>query len=261
MNEHVERARRFAALHVKGDPLVLYNAWDAGSARVIARAGAPAIATGSYSVAHAHGARDREDLSLELAVANLARIVDAVDLPVTIDLEAGYGTDGETVGRAVDQVVAAGAVGINLEDQVIAGEGLYAIDAQAERVRGARAAAEARGVPLYLNARTDIFLKTPADEHAESHAEAALERAAAYEEAGASGLFVPGIVDPALIETICAGTALPVNVMFTKNVPDTATLAGLGVARLSYGGWPWLRAMQKLEQEARTALDWRSGES
>jgi 2-methylisocitrate lyase-like PEP mutase family enzyme len=141
MAEQLERARAFARLHVPGSPLVLFNVWDAGSARAVAGAGARALATGSHPVASAHGYEDGEKIPLDLALANLERIVGAVDLPVSVDLEAGYGARPEAVFETVTRALSAGAVGCNLEDRVLGTSGLFPVAESAARIREARAAA------------------------------------------------------------------------------------------------------------------------
>lgn len=235
----------FASLHKPGDPLILFNAWDAGSARIFAEAGAPAIATGSWSVAAAFGYDDGEALPLELAVANLRRIVAAVELPVTVDLEGGYGEPAATVAAAIE----AGAVGCNLEDGIIGGGSVRSTGEQADLLRGVRERTEPA---FFINARTDLFLISPAEAHAD-HLPEALERARAYADAGASGLFVPGLVDERLIERVCAESPLPVNIMATSSAPAAKRLAALGVARISHGPGPWRIAMAALaEAAART---------
>jgi 2-methylisocitrate lyase-like PEP mutase family enzyme len=254
MSNQKARTEAFKSLHKPGDPLVLFNVWDAGSAKAVAAAGAKAIATGSWSVAAAHGYADGEGLPLEAAIANLARIVAAVDLPVTIDLEAGYGASPDAVGESVTRAIQAGAIGFNLEDQVINGDGLYSIDDQAARIRAARAAADRLSIPAFINARTDVFLKADAPKHDAVLLDAVLLRAAAYADAGASGLFVPGLVDAGLIGKLCAASPLPVNVMVLPALPPPAQLAKLGVARISHGPGPYRLAMQFLEKAAREAL-------
>jgi 2-methylisocitrate lyase-like PEP mutase family enzyme len=239
-----DRAATFRALHVPGTPLILYNAWDAGSARTIAKAGARAIATGSWSVAAAHGENDGESLTLDLAIANLRRIAKAVDLPVTVDLERGYGDIAATVAQAV----AAGAVGCNIEDS-LPGRALRSVDEQVGRLRAAR---QAVGPAPFLNARTDVFFGDAP--HDAALVDAALVRARAYANAGADGLFVPGLADPALIANLVARSPLPVNLMMTPASPAAAELAKLGVARLSYGPFPYLKAMQAVEDAARAAF-------
>ncbi|MCW5724110.1 MAG: isocitrate lyase/phosphoenolpyruvate mutase family protein [Maricaulaceae bacterium] len=253
MTEQAARARAFAALHVKGDPLILFNAWDAGSARVIAAAGAKAIATGSWSVAAAHGHDDGEALPLDLALANLARIAATVDLPVTLDFETGYGASPEAVGESAGRAIEAGAIGFNIEDRMIAGEGLRSIQDQAARLAAVRVAADRAGVPAFINARTDLFLKAPAERHDAALADAALERAQAYAVAGANGLFVPGLTGEGLIARICETSPLPVNVMMKPGAPSARRLSELGVARISYGPGPWRVAMTALKEAAAAA--------
>jgi 2-methylisocitrate lyase-like PEP mutase family enzyme len=244
-----EKARLFASLHKPGTPLILFNAWDPGSAKVIAENGAKAIATGSWSVAAAFGFEDGEKLPREVAIANLERIVAAVDLPVTIDLEGGYGAAPADVAASVALAAAAGAVGCNFEDQIVGGDGLYTIDDQCERIAAAR---KAGGEAFFLNARTDLFLKAKPEAHG-GLVKAALDRGRAYAEAGASGLFVPGLADAELIGTVCAKSPLPVNIMAMPTTPPAARLAQLGVARISHGPGPWRIAMRALADAARAA--------
>lgn len=248
-----DRFETFAALHVPGTPLILFNAWDAGSARAVAAAGAKAIATGSASVAMAAGYGDGEALPMEAAIANARRIVEAVDLPVTVDFEGGYAVAPEAVARNVTALAETGAVGCNFEDQIVGGEGLHAIGDQAGRITAVRAAA---GAAFFINARTDIFLKAPAAEHDDVKADAAIDRARAYADAGASGFFVPGLLDLALLERVVRGSPLPVNVMWMPGAPETKALAGVGVARISHGPFPYRAAMAALEAAARAAMAW-----
>src|SRR5262249_29048650 len=154
---------------------VLYNAWDVGSTKAVAAAGAAAIATGSWSVAVANGFADGERLPLAFALDNLRRIVGATELPVTIDLERGYGDTAEAVDRSVGLALAAGAVGCNLEDSVADGSLRDAAD-QVARLRAARQSAVAAGVRCFLNARTDVFFQAPAEQHDASMVAMALER-------------------------------------------------------------------------------------
>ena len=242
-----EKFAAFAALHVAGDPVILFNAWDAGSARVVADAGAKAIATGSASVAGAQGFSDAEALPVGLALANAARVVEAVDLPVTIDFEGAYAVESEGVAANMARLAATGAIGCNFEDQIIGGEGLHDIPGQAARIAAARAAV---GAEFFINARTDIFLKAKGDTHDQAMVDAAIERASAYADAGASGFFVPGLVDLALLERICAASPLPVNFMAWPGTPSTAQIAATGIARISHGPFPWRIAMQALKDAA-----------
>jgi 2-methylisocitrate lyase-like PEP mutase family enzyme len=250
MTTQIQRAETFSALHVKGNPLVLFNAWDAGSAKVVAGAGAKAIATGSWSVAVAHGLDDGQALPRELALQNLARIVACVSLPVTIDLEAGYGDAPDAVGESVALAIAHGAVGMNIEDQIIGSESLYTIAEQSKRIAAAHAAANRASVSAFINARTDVFLKTDAAQH-EAQLNEAVRRAYAYTEAGASGFFAPGLADAQLIARLCEACPLPVNIMVMSNTPSAKQLAELGVARISHGPGPYRLVMRALESAAR----------
>lgn len=250
MKNQAELAQRFRDLHRRGDPVILFNAWDAGSAKAVADAGAKAIATGSWSVAAAQGYADGEKLPLAFAIANLERIVSCVDLPVTIDVEAGYGA----IAKTVQQAVTAGAVGINYEDGLIGEEGLQPIEDQSARIREARAAADAIVKGVYINARTDMFLQSDASKHSDAMVDEALRRADAYAKAGADGLFVPGLADPAKIARICENSPLPVNIMGRPGVTKPKELAKLGVARISYGPFPYRLAMDALKRAASEAM-------
>ena len=243
MSAQSDKFQVFAALHVPGDPLILYNAWDAGSARVIAEAGAKAIATGSASVAQAQGYDDAESLPLALALANAERVVASVDLPVTIDFEGAYAVAPEGVAANMARLAATGAIGCNFEDQVIGGDGLHAIAVQAERIAAARAAV---GADFFINARTDIFLKSR--DHDAAKVEAALERAAAYAEAGASGFFAPGLADLALLER--SARLRLASISWPGPAPARAAIAATGIARISHGPFPWKLAMQALKDAA-----------
>lgn len=238
---------RFAALHVAGDPLILFNIWDAGSAKAVAEAGAKALATGSASVAGAFGYGDGEGLPMDDALDNLKRIVAATALPVTLDFEGGYAVDPRLVAENVAEVKRAGAIGINFEDRVVAGEGVHGVDKQSARIAAIR---KEVGAAFFLNARTDLFLQSQPEEHA-AHLDAAIARAKAYAAAGASGFFAPGLKDEARIARLCEVSPLPVNIMAFPGVPDRARLAALGVARISHGPFPWRLAMKALADAAR----------
>ncbi|HVF47273.1 MAG TPA: isocitrate lyase/phosphoenolpyruvate mutase family protein [Pyrinomonadaceae bacterium] len=253
-----EKAIRLAELHRAGSPMVLFNIWDAGSAKAVADAGAKAIATGSWSVAAANGFADGEYVPLGLVLENIERIVRAVDLPVTLDFEGGYSVDVDELKENIYKVLDSGAVGINFEDQIVRADGLYSVVEQARRIAAIREAADQRDIPLFINARTDIFLKNALATHAD-HLSEALDRAVAYAEAGASGFFALGLSDPALIAALCRASPLPVNILA---MPDTLTnleLASLGVARISYGSGPYRQMAKALAIAARRAFGSRSG--
>lgn len=247
MSSQSEKAALFAALHRPGDPVILYNIWDPGSARAVAEGGARALATGSASVAAANGFGDGEGLPIDVALANAARIVAAVALPVTVDFEGGYATDPAGVAANMKRLAETGAIGCNFEDQVVGGEGLHAVPDQAARIAAARAAV---GADFFINARTDIFLQAKPDTHDDAKVEAAIERAEAYADAGASGFFVPGLANLALLERVCAASPLPVNFMAFPGAPPAAEVAGVGVARISHGPFPHMDAMKALTAAA-----------
>jgi 2-methylisocitrate lyase-like PEP mutase family enzyme len=230
-----DKAEAFLALHVPGAPLILYNVWDAGSAAAVAKAGAPAIATGSASVAGANGYRDGQRVPLDLVLANAVHIVAAVDLPVTIDFEGAYAEAPAEAAANVARLHETGVIGCNFEDQMVGGESLHPIAFQAERIAAIRAAV---GADFFINARTDLFLKSKQADHDAALVDAALERARAYAEAGASGFFAPGLADVALLDRLCASSPLPVNFMVYPGAPSAARVAAAGVARVSHGPIP-----------------------
>ena len=243
-----DKIEAFRALHIPGDPLVLFNIWDAGSAKAVAAAGAKAIATGSYGVACARGSSDGENLSLEAALANLSEILGVTDLPVSIDMEAGYGAEATAVGRSVARARDAGAVGINMEDRMPGETALLAVGDAAARI----GAAAATG--LFVNARCDVFRGRDAAADGDTLVAATLERARAYADAGAGGLFVPFLSDPRCIAAICKSSPLPVNILWSTPCGDRGALAALGVARISHGHQPWAAAMAWLGEQAAAVL-------
>lgn len=238
----------FKALHVPGDPLVLFNIWDAGSAKAVAGAGAKAIATGSFGAAEAQGFKDGEDFSIEDALRNLERIVGVTDLPVTLDFETGYGDTPAQVAVSVRRARDAGAAGINQEDRMPGETALLPLAQAAERV----AAAASSG--LFVNARCDVYRGVKPEDYHRGLIDAVLERSEAYAAAGASGLFVPFLGDHATIAEICRVSSLPVNVLWGPGRGTTAELAALGVARISYGHGPWAAAMDWLSGQAKAVF-------
>jgi len=239
-----DKIARFRALHIPGDPLILVNIWDAGSAKAVAAAGAKAIATGSFGVAGAQGSADGEDFPLEDVFANLTRILSVTDLPVTIDMESGYGADPAAVDVSVGRARDAGAVGINMEDRLPGQSDLLPI---AEAVARFRAAAD---TGIFVNARCDAFRGQDVAKDGDALVAATLERARAYADAGAGSLFVPFLLDPRCIGAICDASPLPVNILRGKGGPTHKQLAELGVARISHGHQPWAGAMEWLSAQA-----------
>jgi len=253
MIDQRSKAEQFREMHVRGKPLILFNIWDAGSAKAVANAGARAIATGSWSVAHANGFDDGELVPLTLVIENLRRIVGTTDLPVTVDLESGYGMAPEIVGETIGLAIEAGAIGCNLEDSFPANGQLREIVDQCARIRRARQVADKTGIRFFINARTDVFFQSPAEQHSDAMIAEAMERAHAYAEAGADGIFAPGLADISLIAHLTAASPLPLNIMIGDASPPVRALAHRGVARVSHGPRPYILARKALEETARAA--------
>lgn len=251
MTDQKQKAEQFQSLHVPGKPVVLFNVWDAGSAKAVVAGGAKAVATSSWSVANANGFTDGERIPLASAIDNLFRIVGATDLPVTVDLESGYGDTPEAVGETIRLAIETGAVGCNLEDSFPVNGKLRETAEQCNRIRHARQTAESAKIRLFLNARTDIFFQKPAEQHDAAMVAVAVERARAYADAGADGLFAPGLTDISLIAQLVKASPLPLNIMVGDASPTLRALAEHGVARVSYGPRPYLIAMKTLEDAAR----------
>jgi 2-methylisocitrate lyase-like PEP mutase family enzyme len=239
----------FAALHVPGDPVILYNIWDVGSALAVVAAGAKALATGSHPVADANGWPDGQNVPIDLALENAKRIVNAVELPLTVDFESAYSTDPEEGAANLARLAATGAVGCNFEDQVIGGEGLHPLDVQVRRISAIR---EAVGDQFFINARTDLFLKTQT--YDDALIDQVIERGKAFADVGASGFFVPRLSDPKQIERVVREVPLPLNVIAFPGAPDKKVWADAGVARISHGPFPHRALMKTFEEMAREAI-------
>jgi 2-methylisocitrate lyase-like PEP mutase family enzyme len=245
-----EKFERFKALHVPGDPVILYNIWDVGSALAVVKAGAKALATGSHPVGDASGFGDAHQVPLDFVFANARRIVEAVDpLPLTVDFEGAYSTDPDEGGRNVAKLAGTGAVGCNFEDQVVGGQGVHPLDLQVRRIEAIR-----RGVgdAFFINARTDLFLKTQV--YDDALVDQVIERGKAFADAGASGFFVPRLADARQIERIVREVPLPLNVIAFPGAPPKAEWAAAGVARISHGPFPHRALMAKLEEMASAAI-------
>ncbi|HYI43155.1 MAG TPA: isocitrate lyase/phosphoenolpyruvate mutase family protein [Sphingomicrobium sp.] len=239
----------FEALHVPGDPVILYNIWDVGSALAVVAAGAKALATGSHPVADANGFADGEGVPIDFALANAERIASATDLPLTVDFESAYSLDPAEAGANVARLAATGAIGCNFEDQVLGGEGVHPLDLQCRRIAAIR---EAVGPDFFINARTDLFLKT--SDHGDSLIDEVIERGKAFADAGASGFFVPRLAHARQIERVVADVPLPLNVIAFPGAPAKAEWASAGVARISHGPFPHRALMKQLEEAARAAI-------
>lgn len=243
------RFETFAALHVPGDPVVLYNIWDVGSARAVAAAGAKALATGSHPVGDASGFGDGQKVPLDFVFANARRIVEAVDLPLTVDFEGAYSDVPDVAGANVAALKETGAVGCNFEDQVIGGEGLHPLAEQCRRIEAIR---KAVGNAFFINARTDLFLKT--QEHDGALVDQVIERGKAFADSGASGFFVPRLADPRQVEKVVREVPLPLNLIAFPGAPSKREWADAGVARISHGPFPHRALMARLEEMAREAI-------
>ena len=253
MTTQVQRAKRFRKLHVPGEPLVLFNIWDAGSAKAVAEAGAMALATSSWAVSEASGYSDGEHTPLAFAIDNLRRITDATELPVTVDLESGYGDTPVKVGETIALSIKAGAIGCNLEDSFPENGSLRETKHQVDRIQHARQKADETDISFFINARTDVFIQVSQDEHDASLVAKALERAQAYAGAGADGLFVPGLADLALIAELTKASPLPVNIMVSQGA-NISALAKRGVARVTFGADPYVVTIYALQEAARKAI-------
>ena len=239
----------FAALHVPGDPVVLYNIWDAGSARAVAAADAKALATGSHPVGDAAGFGDGQKVPLEFVFDNATRIMAAVDLPLTVDFEGAYSVDPKAGADNVARLAETGAVGCNFEDQVIGGEGIHPLKAQAKRIEAIRLAV---GNQFFINARTDLYLKTQV--HDAALVDEVIERGKAFADAGASGFFVPRLADARQVERIVKDVPLPLNLIAFPGAPSKKEWANAGAARISHGPFPHRALMARLEEMAREAI-------
>src|SRR5713101_3873630 len=252
MRVQAQKAEQFRKMHAGPRILALPNAWDAVSARILEEAGHPAIATSSAAVAFSLGYPDGQRISRAEMLDVVARIARAVRVPVTADMESGYGTTVQDMMETAKAVVAAGAIGMNLEDVTGDDESsLVEISLQQEKIRAIREASSSLGVPLVLNARTDIYLM-PIGE-ASTRFERTVERLRAYRQAGADCMFAPGVSDRDIITKLVKAVAAPLNILASANCPSLAELEKMGVARVSAGS-ALMRATLGLVR--RIAKDW-----
>ena len=245
-----ELAREFLALHDGRKTLVLPNAWDVASARIFEEAGFPAVGTSSAGVAYALGYPDGQKISRSEMLAVVHRIAEAVRIPVTADVEAGYGAKPEDAAETAREVLSAGAVGMNLEDTVDDRLDLLAdASLQKEKIRAVVETSARAGVPLVLNARTDIFLA--AIGASETRVARTIERLNVYRDAGAQCLFAPGVKDKETIAQLVSGVRGPLNILATAGTPPVAELEKLGVARVSVGSGPMRATLGLIARIAR----------
>jgi 2-methylisocitrate lyase-like PEP mutase family enzyme len=246
MSVQAAESAAFRRMHEQG-VLVLPNVWDGGSARLIESLGARALATTSAGVAWSHGYADGDLLPTPLLLESVRTIARVARVPLSVDVEGGYSHDPAAVGELIAQVVDAGAVGINLED------GAREVDLLCAKIEQAKRAAGKRGIDLFVNARTDVYLRGLAP--AEGRVEESLRRAERYASAGADGIFVPGVTDTGEIRTLAAGVGRPLNVLARPGLPPVAALRDLGVRRLSAGSWVASAAFGRLRTVVNAFLN------
>ena len=254
MDPQTEKALQFRELHRSPRILLLANAWDVASARIFEEAGLPAIATTSAGIAFSLGYPDGQHISREEMVARVARIVRAVKVPVTADIESGYGATPEDAARTTRDLIQAGAVGMNLED----GSGdpdhpLLDLQVAVDKIKVAREAAAQLRVPVVVNARTDVFL-LPGD--SDTRYSEAVRRLTAYRDAGADCVFAPGLKDAETIGRLVKVVQCPLNVLAVPGTPSIPDLEKLGVARVSLGSGPMratLGLLRRMAEELKAA--------
>jgi 2-methylisocitrate lyase-like PEP mutase family enzyme len=250
-SEQVQKAERFRALHHGGRILVLPNIWDAGGARMMEWLGYPAVATASASIAYSLGYDDGQRVTYDAMLDVVSRVASAVKVPVTADMEWGYGEQPKDVAEKMRQILRAGAVGINLEDSIREGEVMFELEAQCDRIRAVREMAKEEGVPLFINARTDVLWPSVPGSEAEKF-EAAVERARAYVQAGADGFYPIIQGDLPTLKRLHEAVSAPINVLAPTARATLRELEEAGIARISLGPalmWASLSAMRKIAVE------------
>ncbi|MGC2478167.1 MAG: isocitrate lyase/phosphoenolpyruvate mutase family protein [Candidatus Sulfotelmatobacter sp.] len=254
MLEQTRKAEVLRTLHSRPEALVLVNAWDVASARIIEELGFPAIATTSAGIAFSRGFPDGEKIHPDAMMTEVALIAEAVKVPVTADAEAGYGGSPDDAAQTAQRVIRAGAVGMNFEDVTGVEEHPLADQSlQVERIRAIREAAAKLGVPIVLNARTDVYLLQVGDPA--KRYDAAVKRLAAYRDAGADCVFLPGVRDLPTIGRLASDLHCPVNILAGPGSPSVAELTAVGVKRVSLGSGPMratLGLLRRLAQEVNT---------
>ncbi len=252
MMDQIAKAKAFQQFHQGPQILVIANAWDAASARIFEHAGMRAIGTGSAGVAYSHGYPDNERIPRDVILAATREIVRTVKVPVTADILTGLGATAEAVVATVKEVIAMGAVGVNIEDSTDNGPRLFDLELQVEKIRAVCDAVKASGVPIVVNARTDSFWLKLGDEKARLRA--SIERANRYREAGADCLFVPAALDRETIRTLAAEINGPINILTMPGCPPIAELQQLGVRRVSEGSGPMRATMMLTRRIAEELL-------
>ena len=259
MRKQAEKAEKFRKLHHGPRLLLLPNAWDVASARILEECGHPAIATSSAAIAYALGYVDGQRISRDEMLEVAGRIARATNIPVTADLEAGYGTTPKDMADTVKAAITAGIIGMNLEDVTGDDEGsLVDLPLQVEKIRAIREAASSAGVPFVLNARTDIYLMPIGPEA--TRFERTVERLRAYREAGADCLFAPGVYDVETIKRLVKAVEAPLNILANPACPPVAEMEKAGVARVSAGSGIMRAAIGLVQRIAKEMLEARSCE-
>jgi len=260
IREQAQKAEQFRKLHHGPRLLLLPNAWDVVSARILVECGHPAIATSSAAVAFSLGYPDGQRISREEMLEVAGRIARAVDVPVTADLEAGYGTTAKDMVETVEAAIEAGVIGMNLEDVTGDEEGSCVdLPLQVEKIRAVSDAAKALGVPFVLNARTDIYLMPIGPEA--TRFERTVERLRAYRDAGASCLFAPGVYDRETIAKLVNAVEAPLNILASPACPPIAELERIGVARVSAGSGLMRAALGLVRRIGKEMIESRSCET
>ncbi|NRB52867.1 MAG: isocitrate lyase/phosphoenolpyruvate mutase family protein [Saprospiraceae bacterium] len=246
-----EKFEQFMGLHQSGNPILLYNAWDAGSAKALEEAGATAVATGSKPLALSQGYPDGEHIAFDQLLTTVQQIVSSISIPLSIDFEGGYAkADNVRLAENTSRLLETGIVGVNFEDQVIGVGGVFDIDTQKVRIATVRSAANKMEAPLFINARTDLFLQEKDKSKHAGLMDEAKKRAEAFAAAGADGFFAPGLDNLDLIVDLCQSVALPVNIIKLPSAPANQDLANAGVSRISYGPFAYLELMATFREKA-----------
>ena len=253
------KAEQFRNMHRGPRMLVLANAWDVVSARILEECGHPAIATSSAAVAFSRGYPDGQRISRDEMLDVVGRIARAVRVPVTADLEAGYGTTPKDLGDTTKAAIEAGAIGMNLEDSGDDDSSLVDLALQVEKVRAIRETAKSLGVPFVLNARTDIYLASIGPEA--TRFDRTVERLHAYRDTGADCLFTPGVHDKEIISKLVEAVAAPLNILITPQCPSLTELGKIGVARVSAGSAVMRATLRVVERIGKEMLESRSTET
>lgn len=249
-----EKSEQLRALHRTGHPLVLVNAWDVASARIVEELGFPAIATTSAGVAWVEGYADGQRISRDHMLTRVERIVRAVRVPVTADLEGGYGSTVQNAMQTASGAIRAGAAGLNFEDSQAEGDALIDMDRQVEHIGAMRSVGAEHGVNLVINARTDVFLANVGSSDA-WRLEETIRRGSRYLQAGADCIFVPGVSDEATIAALVSAIHGPLNILASAKTPSIDRLRALGVARVSVGSGAIGYALAKFRDAASKLRD------